>query len=174
MIAYTTAILIPALLLGNNFIDQKSAIYMFLFGIVAATFVNIFFRPKIDTKEAMIKAIASMSHDDYVILNTFYMKRLALSDELFGGYAQIGRVEEKYFVKILSDDIYSEYKFRYYPIDMVQFVKDPDNICDKVYTGKKKIYGDFLLSIFPTTFHHVLHELHLPEVPDDLDKYVFA
>ena len=169
MAAYIIAIIVLLPIYIAGLVSFKLFLLFLAFGLSIATLTNLLYKPYIEDD----KILELFSDDDFVLVNTFCLKKIEPVSSGFGGYAVIGLAEEREVVKVFSDDETGEFKIRYLPIEHVKFIED-NRACDELKLAIKNIYPNRLLSIFPTKVSYVMHYIHVPDVDTCLPRVDFS
>ena len=157
MAAYIIAILLISIAFIYGVVSMTQFFVLLVAGLALATLMNILLK-SVTEKAALA---FSFEEDDFIRVNTFYLKPIALSTEAFGGYAALEKAGGHEVVKILSDDETGEFKIRYLPLETVTFVED-DEIYDELKLAIKNIRPNILVTVFPVKVSKVMHYIHVP------------
>lgn len=159
MAAYLIAILLISIAFIYGIVSMTQFFVLLAAGLALATLMNILLKRA--TEKAALAY--SFSEDDFIRVNTFYLKPVALSTEGFGGYAALDKANGHDVVKVLSDDETGEFKIRFLPLETVTFVED-DEIYDELKLAVKNIRPNILMTIFPVKVSKVMHCIHVPDI----------
>lgn len=163
MITFFIAIIFPIILRANELLDWKQTFMFLIIGILTAILTNLIYMPNPykQTNVEKIKQQGIMQTVPHDIVRSTIEK-----DTSYYGYLRRKVIEtSKGSVIIIEFDIkgeHGELQRMSLPIETVQIVPGSKKAFMVGYRYKYRLFGDMLLSIFPTNFEVYEYELHIP------------